>query len=183
AYRLDVAVRHVHVVQNEQGLAGPCHGSARRAGGGASDRGAAGGHALRPIHAGAAGRHALRPVHAGAAGRHAPGPVHARAAVVRRGLRLVHASTAPLPRYASSTRWLLRTSSGGPSAMICPKSSTVSRWQMLMTIFIWCSISKIVTLKRSCTYLISSLSSSTSAGFMPAAGSSSSRSFGSVASA
>src|SRR5690606_33717771 len=96
-------------------------------------------------------------------------------------LQQAHDPPAPWPRYASSTRGCRRTSSGVPLAMSRPKSSTWTTWQRPITIRIWCSMRKMVTWKLACSQRISSISASTSAGFMPAAGSSSNRSRGRVA--
>ena len=62
-----------------------------------------------------------------------------------------------------------------------PKLSTVNFSQMPLTSFISCSIKRIVIWNFSLTKRIMSINSPVSFGFMPAAGSSSSKSFGSVA--
>src|SRR5690625_1408920 len=50
--------------------------------------------------------------------------------------RMGHPRSTPLPKYASNTWGSLRTSSGNPWAMTCPKSMTVRRSHMPITIFI-----------------------------------------------
>ena len=52
--------------------------------------------------------------------------------------------TPALPRYASMTRGLARTSAGAPSAIFSPWSSTVMCSETPMTTFMSCSISTIV---------------------------------------
>src|SRR5713101_5644978 len=78
------------------------------------------------------------------------------------------------------TRRSLRTSLGGPSAIFSPWSSTTIRSEMPMTTFMSCSIRKTV-IPRARIFLTSCISSTFSWGVNPAAGSSSSRSLGSVA--
>src|SRR6478736_4264822 len=87
------------------------------------------------------------------------------------------------PRYASITLGSARTAAGAPSAIFAPWSITTTRSQMLITTFMSCSTSRMEMPKRCWMSRISRVSSPFSVGFMPAAGSSSSSSFGRVASA
>ena len=70
-----------------------------------------------------------------------------------------------------------------PAAIARPKLSATTRSEMLITRLMWCSTSSTVSLKRSRSSRISAPSLPTSSWFRPLAGSSSSRSLGSAASA
>src|SRR5437588_2571725 len=103
----------------------------------------------------------------------------APAAARRRG----GASAVRPPRYASTTAGSVRTSSGVPSAIFLPKLSTAMRSHTPMTTFISCSIRRMVRPASRRSAPMRAVSACVSAGFIPAAGSSRSRSRGSVASA
>jgi len=60
-----------------------------------------------------------------------------------------------------------------PSAIFAPKFMQTMWGQIVMTSSMWCSMTRIVSSKSLWMPRISSLSCSTSSGFMPAAGSSS----------
>src|SRR4026209_703752 len=94
-----------------------------------------------------------------------------------------HQATFALPRYASMTRGSRCTSSVAPLAILVPWSSTVTRCEMPMTTFMSCSMSRIVILRSSRRRRMKCVIRPVSFGSMPAVGSSSSSSFGSVASA
>ena len=81
------------------------------------------------------------------------------------------------------TRGFVRTSAGAPSAIFSPWSSTVMCSDTPMTTFMSCSIRTIVMPRSSRSLRMNCVSSSDSCGFMPAVGSSSSSSFGMLASA
>ena len=81
------------------------------------------------------------------------------------------------------TRGFARTSAGLPSAIFSPWSSTVMCSETRMITFMSCSISTTVMPRSSRSLCMKSVSSADSCGFMPAVGSSSSRIFGSDASA
>jgi hypothetical protein len=81
------------------------------------------------------------------------------------------------------TRGFSRTSWGEPSATFSPWSRTVIRSDTPMTTFMSCSISRIVRPRSSRTFCMKSVKRADSFGFMPAVGSSSSKSFGLDASA
>src|SRR5215469_15678485 len=103
------------------------------------------------------------------------------------GLRAAHSVSASAsgsrPRYASTTAGWLATSSNLPSAILTPWSSAITRSEQPETTCMSCSITRIETPRSSRSRLISSVTSCVSAGFIPAAGSSSSSSRGLVASA
>src|SRR5215472_10617851 len=90
-----------------------------------------------------------------------------------------HASA---PRYASITSAFFLTTAGGPSAIFSPKFRTTIRSEIAITTLMLCSISRIVR-PRSWSLPISVISVRTSPGTIPADGSSSMMSLGSVASA
>src|SRR3954453_1103842 len=90
---------------------------------------------------------------------------------------------APEPRYASITRSLLWISAGDPSAIFSPRSSTVTRSETPMTTFMSCSIISTEMSRSSRSRETNAVNSELSWGFIPAVGSSSSRSLGSVPSA
>ena len=73
---------------------------------------------------------------------------------------------------------LRRTSSGVPSAIFSPWSRTVTRSLIPMTTFMSCSMRRTVSPSSVRSLLIRAIMSGVSRGFMPAVGSSSSRSFG-----
>src|SRR5439155_23229597 len=75
------------------------------------------------------------------------------------------------PRYASMTRWSLRTCSGVPSAIFSPWSRTTMRRDTPMTTFMSCSMRKTVT-PLSTILCTRPMSSTFSCGVKPAAGSS-----------
>ena len=79
------------------------------------------------------------------------------------------------------TLGLARISPGVPQAMWTPWSRTWMTSQTFMTTFMSCSINRIVSWNSSLSLRMKRISSSDSWGFMPAAGSSSSRKRGSVA--
>src|SRR3989441_5941077 len=87
------------------------------------------------------------------------------------------------PRYARVTSGLRRISSGVPSAILRPKSSTITRSAMSSTTPMSWSTRICVTPSSSFTSSTKRAMSSVSSRFMPATGSSSSRSLGSMASA
>ena len=70
-----------------------------------------------------------------------------------------------------------------PSAIFLPWSSTVTRSETCMTTRMSCSISSTVSPRSSRSRCTNAMNAAVSFGFMPAVGSSSSSSFGSVASA
>ena len=90
---------------------------------------------------------------------------------------------APLRDRPGSLRGCARTSSGVPSAILRPKFSATTLSEMLITRLMWCSTSSTVVRRRSRMSRISRPSALTSSWLRPAAGSSSSSSFGSLASA
>ena len=71
------------------------------------------------------------------------------------------------------TRSLERTSSGRPSAIFSPWSSTVMRSETPMTTFMSCSMSRMVSPRSSRSCLMNAVSLADSWVFMPAVGSSS----------
>src|SRR6266511_2361682 len=104
--------------------------------------------------------------------------------VVRLGVHPPFApSTACLPRYASITRVSFCTSSGEPSAIFSPYSSTVTRSETPITTRMSCSIRRTVSPSSARRRSTKDVNSAVSWGFMPAVGSSSRISLGWVASA
>src|SRR6185437_2422179 len=84
-------------------------------------------------------------------------------------------TVALVPRYASTTRGLVATSSKLPSAILTPWSSATTRSEIPSTTCMSCSIRRIVKPASVRSFPISSVISCVSTGFMPAAGSSRSR--------
>src|SRR5262245_18697376 len=116
--------------------------------------------------------HALEHVERAVVGMHVPHVQEERA-------RRLHAARRPRPRYASMTRSSLRTCAGAPSAILTPWSKTTTRSDTSITTSSLCSM-RMMVMPRLRRALIWFISSSVSAGFMPAVGSSRSRSFGRV---
>src|SRR5262249_27700613 len=87
-----------------------------------------------------------------------------------------------VPRYALITAGSAWTSAGVPSAIFFPKSSTVTRWETLIPMSMWCSISS-TEIPAAAILRISSAMASISFDVRPAAGSSSSSNPGDSASA
>src|SRR5207248_224020 len=85
------------------------------------------------------------------------------------------------PRYASTTRSFVATSSKEPSAIFTPWSRATTRSEIPSTTCMSCSMTRIVWPASERSFAISSVISCVSAGFIPAAGSSSSRNRGCVA--
>src|ERR1700704_5225330 len=92
-----------------------------------------------------------------------------------------HQATFAFPRYASMTSGSRWTASGTPSAIFVPWSSTVTRSEIPITTFMSCSIRRIVILRSSRRRRINCVMRAVSLGSIPAVGSSSSSSVGSVA--
>src|SRR5262249_50836392 len=88
-----------------------------------------------------------------------------------------------VPRYAAMTAGSFCTSTGAPSAILRPRSSTTTWSEMSITTPISCSISTIVMPRSWLTSRMYRAMSSFSSWFMPPMGSSSSRTLGSSASA
>src|SRR5436190_7619698 len=134
--------------------------------------------------------------------RRLPGPVRAKdghelalADVQRNSVERAHRPVASLdvaeleqahaavPRYASMTAGLVRTSAGVPSAIVRPKSRTCTRSAMLITRPMWCSTSSTVRSKSACSLRMNAARSWTSSWLRPPAGSSRRSSRGEDASA
>src|SRR6185437_8545936 len=94
---------------------------------------------------------------------------------VRDTVRAHFVSALRRPRYASTTRGSVATASNEPSAILTPWSRATTRSEMPSTTCMSCSITRIVYPPSSRSLPISSVISCVSRGFMPAAGSSSSR--------
>src|SRR5581483_9401418 len=94
-----------------------------------------------------------------------------------------HAAAGSAPRYASITAGLRCTSSGVPSAIFRPKSSTWIRSATPITRPMWCSTRSTVKEKSSRIVWMKAPSAPTSSWFRPPAGSSSRRRRGSATSA
>src|SRR6266550_9223342 len=102
---------------------------------------------------------------------------------IRCAVRAHFVSAFRRPRYASTTRGSVATASNDPSAILTPWSRATTRSEQPATTCMSCSITKIATPRSSRSRPISSVTSCVSAGFIPAAGSSSSSSLGREASA